>query len=326
MKLFSFLVTAYNLEEWMLKRCIDSIVAQNMLEADYEIIVVDDGSEQSPEALINSYQQAPIVFHRQPNRGLGAALNKALSLASGTYCLIVDGDDYLFPDSLSLLAECLRIEQPDILQTSFQRVASQDIETLPTVTIQYQSYPSGAHCMLTQNISGGNWHLFRLELVKQLGLHFPENILHEDEVFFTQLYLSAGKIITTNLPVYAYWFRPDSIVNNPSPDQVKRRIDDFLTAINLLQRYEQQEELIGVRAQALQRKLHYLGVDCLLKTLRADDTDQWFETTLPRLKQQRLYPLPPRAEVQYLIFTLLIQWSMGRQLLRRLDNLRSKKL
>lgn len=325
MKLISFLVTAYNLEEWMLKRCIDSLIAQNMPATDYEIIVVDDGSEHSPETLIGSYKEVPIIFHRQSNRGLGAALNTALSLASGCYCFIVDGDDYLVANSLPVLAGCLRNEMPDILQTNFRRITNREAVNSLTTIVRYKNYSSGAHYMLTNNIAGGNWHIFKLSLIKQHGLQFPENILHEDEAFFTQLYLAAGKVIKTNYPVYAYWFRPDSIVNNPSPEQVKRRIDDFLTVIAHLQQYERQTRPIGIRAKALHRKICYMGVDFLLKTLRTDTADLWFEGSLPRLKELNLYPLPLRPEASYFIFSQLIQWRSGRRLLRYVDRRRSKK-
>lgn len=326
MKLISFLVTAYNLEEWMLKRCIDSLIAQNMPATDYEIIVVDDGSEHSPEPVMREYPDAPIVFHRQHNGGPGAARNTALSLASGRYCFFVDGDDFLFADSLSPLVGCLRSETPDILQIEFRHVSEYTSGACIPPPIRYKTYPSGACYMLTNNLSGCNWlYLFKRNLVQQHALRYPEKILHEDEEFITRLFLAAGKVIKTNYPVYAYWFRPDSIVNNPSPGQLKRRIDDFLTVIAHLQQYEHQTHPLGIRAKALRRKICYMGVDFLLKTLRADTADLWFEESLPRLKELNLYPLPLRPEASYFIFSQLIQWRSGRRLLRYVDGRRSKK-
>ncbi|MEG1903285.1 MAG: glycosyltransferase family A protein, partial [Bacteroidales bacterium] len=92
MKLISFLITVYNLDMWLLERCIDSLLMQDIDETDFEIVMIDDGSDVSVESILQKYPNTAIRFYRQTNQGLGAARNKALSLAYGKYCFFVDGD------------------------------------------------------------------------------------------------------------------------------------------------------------------------------------------------------------------------------------------
>ena len=53
--MISFIVTTYNLEDWLLRRCLSSIVAQGLPRDEYEIIVVDDESAVSPLPVVDEF-------------------------------------------------------------------------------------------------------------------------------------------------------------------------------------------------------------------------------------------------------------------------------
>ena len=75
----SFIVTTYNLEERLIRRCIRSISRQGLDNEDYEILVVDDESDVSPQPLIDELaEELPIRFFRQSHARQGAARNLAL--------------------------------------------------------------------------------------------------------------------------------------------------------------------------------------------------------------------------------------------------------
>jgi glycosyltransferase involved in cell wall biosynthesis len=89
----SFIVIAYN-EEHTIGRCLDSILAQDNL-ADYEIIVVDDGSRDATAKIVEEFAEknSRVVLHRQvPNQGRGAARATGVSSAQGEYIAFVDAD------------------------------------------------------------------------------------------------------------------------------------------------------------------------------------------------------------------------------------------
>lgn len=99
----SVIVPVYNAES-TLSTCVDSILAQSF--ADFELIVVDDGSTDSSSCVIDGYVTADArVRHiSRKNGGVSSARNAGLDVASGKYVCFVDSDDMLPADALETLA------------------------------------------------------------------------------------------------------------------------------------------------------------------------------------------------------------------------------
>lgn len=95
----SVIVPTYN-RKTILPRAIDSIFAQTY--QDFEIIVVDDGSDDGTEAYIEkTYTDPRIRYERlEKNSGVHVARNKGLKLAWGEYIILLDSDDELLCDAL----------------------------------------------------------------------------------------------------------------------------------------------------------------------------------------------------------------------------------
>ncbi len=62
-----------------------------------EIIVINDGSEKSPEYLIDKLNDKRIILHSQSNKGVSAARNFGVALSQGEYLLFLDADDLVAP-------------------------------------------------------------------------------------------------------------------------------------------------------------------------------------------------------------------------------------
>jgi glycosyltransferase involved in cell wall biosynthesis len=86
------------------KRALDSILAQTC--ADFELIVVDDGSTDDGPRIVEDYDDARIRLVRQSNFGPGAARNRGLNEAQGELVAFLDADDEWLPD---YLAESVRL-------------------------------------------------------------------------------------------------------------------------------------------------------------------------------------------------------------------------
>jgi len=100
--LFSIVLPVYNRER-MLKRAIESCLAQDF--ADFELIVVDDGSTDRSVAVAEAYRDHRISVVRHPvNRGVGPARNTGVAAARGEWLVCLDSDDELLPAALSSMA------------------------------------------------------------------------------------------------------------------------------------------------------------------------------------------------------------------------------
>ncbi|MBW2100100.1 MAG: glycosyltransferase, partial [Deltaproteobacteria bacterium] len=93
----SVIIPTFN-REWILKEAIDSVLAQEF--KDFELIVVDDGSTDNTQDILDSYP-ADILVVRQENKGVSAARNTGLGLASGNLVSFLDSDDLWLPKKLS---------------------------------------------------------------------------------------------------------------------------------------------------------------------------------------------------------------------------------
>ena len=101
----SVLVPTYN-RPALLGEALDSITRQTMAPGLFEVIVVNDGGD---PALIPSLPLGlqGVVLHQPTNRGQSAAINRALTHASGEYITVCSDDDTMLPHKLLGLSTAL---------------------------------------------------------------------------------------------------------------------------------------------------------------------------------------------------------------------------
>ena len=108
MTTISVVITSYNQKSY-LKQAIDSVLAQTWRPI--QIVVADDCSQDGSQDLIRSYQSSypDIVtgIYHSNNLGISENRNSALSLCSGDYVAILDGDDRYLPGNIERQIESL---------------------------------------------------------------------------------------------------------------------------------------------------------------------------------------------------------------------------
>src|SRR5882672_5717992 len=102
--LFSVIIPVYDRAE-VVGEAIQSVLAQT--EQDFEIIVIDDGSRDDPGRVVEKFGDPRIRFHKQENRGGGAARNAGIDLAHGRYVAFLDSDDRYLPKHLETMRRLL---------------------------------------------------------------------------------------------------------------------------------------------------------------------------------------------------------------------------
>lgn len=95
----SIIVPAYNMESYIAE-ALRSIQAQTF--ADYECVIVDDGSEDATPARVESFlDDKRFRLMKQPHSGVSAARNTALRVCSGDFIAFMDADDMWLPEMLA---------------------------------------------------------------------------------------------------------------------------------------------------------------------------------------------------------------------------------
>ena len=108
---YSYIIPFYNVKPYV-RPCLDSVLAQTF--SDWECICVDDGSPDGLGEILDEYAAKDCRFKviHQPNAGVGAARNAALSAMSGEWFFFVDGDDLTSPWTCEMCESALKA-QPD---------------------------------------------------------------------------------------------------------------------------------------------------------------------------------------------------------------------
>jgi glycosyltransferase involved in cell wall biosynthesis len=106
----SVVIAAYNNGKF-LPEVLESIF--NQTENDFEIIVVDDASDDNTQEVMQQYRNKAVYVRLPENSGSAVAWNKAIELSRGEYVVLAAADDSWLPDRLELQAKVLD-ENPDI--------------------------------------------------------------------------------------------------------------------------------------------------------------------------------------------------------------------
>ena len=132
--MISVIIPIYRVEKYI-SACICSVMGQNY--RDFEVILVDDGSPDSSAQIAEDLLKADgTVSYRiahTENRGVSAARNAGLAMATGEYVIMVDSDDVLSPDFLQEFADMMRYHPNlDIYSCGFSVVDENSWQTFAT--------------------------------------------------------------------------------------------------------------------------------------------------------------------------------------------------
>lgn len=237
----SYIIPAYNVPQELLEACLCSIHPS----CDYEIILLDDGSEQ-PVAVDAGVHGDRLRLIRTENGGLSVARNTAVSYATGDYIHFVDADDALIYPQYDQVLRLLDEERPDLLSFHFSTHLPCPPQTKPKVLVNTARY-----ILLHTNIhAAACTYIFRRAILRDL--RFVPGIQNEDERFTPQLYLNADKVVATNIRAYYYRQREGSLQHSYDSAFVAKRLRDFRATIQYLQ---------SLHHPALRRRIFCLHID-----------------------------------------------------------------
>jgi len=173
----TIIVATYN-RAHTLSRTIESVLAQDF--ADWELIVVDDGSEDGSVALVEGYADPRIrLVRHDTNKGVAAAKNTGLNHIRGDWFTTIDSDDEMVSDALSAMVSAAdRTGATAITCNAIDSVTG----ALTGTGIQTDGWPdTGAGAALR----GVHWGITRTTLLGDL--RFDERLPWGEEALWTKV-------------------------------------------------------------------------------------------------------------------------------------------
>lgn len=307
MPIVSFIITYYSEPLPLLAECLRSVLQvrslmmqRGMAKQDFEIVVVDDGSQLSPLGMLKQ-MDGDICYIRQTNAGLSAARNAGLAAAHGEYVQFVDADDALLPHAYCSLCPQSR-EEADIILFRFtsedgrwhenRADAFTDKNTPPARPAGCRRTMSGTQYMLHHNVrASACCYLFRRSLLGEL--RFADGMLHEDELFTPLLLLRMHSVSDCPVPAYYYRRRPHSITHTRTARHIARRLDDTEAILHRLR--DEAGSMQGDDRRALMRRVEQLTTDYIYIMWKVEADRQERVRRMRQLTADGLLPLPLRS-------------------------------
>ena len=242
----SIIVPVYNTEDYVAK-CLDSLLKSD--DGDYEIIAVNDGSQDSSREILGQYEESRpdrIRIIDKPNGGLGDARNAGIEAAKGDNLLFVDSDDYLADNAVAEIMAILEesfdiavfdfvhVDETGKVTAAFDGSGKKERFTLD----EYPEFLFSPHNAVNK--------IWKRRLFTETGIRFEPRIWYEDLALSPKLYTYAKSILPVHKAWYCYLQRRGSITNNSSATRngemitVTAMVLDYYRENGLFERYRDQ--------------------------------------------------------------------------------------
>lgn len=209
-KKISVIIPVYNGAPY-LERCFNSIINQkDFAFDDLEVITINDGSKDDSLEILKKYETTyPTCFMvvDQPNQGIAKTRNAGIALATGTYLMFIDQDDWIDEDYCATFYRTIEESGADVVYGGYRRPGPDGKSGRPQV-------PSGHE--YSKYIIVAAWaKIHRTRVVKANNIAFFANKFGEDSVFTVREIKYCPRWVA--IPYVGYnWYNNERSTSNTS--------------------------------------------------------------------------------------------------------------
>lgn len=298
MKKVSVIIPVYNVENY-LRKCLNSLVNQTL--KDIEIIVVNDGTLDNSQEIIDEYVKKypkKVVSIIQENGGQGAARNTGLLHAKGEYIGYIDSDDYVEENMYEELYKKAKEEDSDIVICG-NNVVKENYEFLSKEDVDKE--------FLLGKMAVWN-KIYKKNIIVDNKIQFRSKVWYEDLDFTMKVYFSSKKISYVDKPLYNYLLREGSTMNN---NNIKRNLE-LIEAFDSLIDYCKDKKIYNkVKDEIEFLCIYHMYIFAITRVLNTNNNYKakiaiinkfrdYINSNFPNFKQNKyLYLLPKRRKLIY---------------------------
>lgn len=221
MPLFTIFTPTYN-RAYILPQLYTSLI--NQTDKNFVWLIIDDGSTDETEQLINSYineNKLSITYIKQKNQGKHIAINNSLDVITTEYFIIVDSDDYLLENAIEV---CNQLTEENIQTNKFAGFTFFNCtEKIPRELNVYGNKKSYYYNEITIELQGEKSFVLKTNVAKKYKFPVYENekfcqeaymlvqIMDNHNILYTDFILAKGEYLEDGLSQNIY----KRMLNNP---------------------------------------------------------------------------------------------------------------
>ncbi|MDR1649723.1 MAG: glycosyltransferase [Synergistaceae bacterium] len=231
----SIVVPIYNVETY-LAECIECLLDQDLDAADYEIILIDDGSTDHSKDIAEKYAEsyAHIALFSQRNSGVSVARNFGVSKAKGDFLYFIDSDDYIERKALGKILAFAEKNALDLCAFASRRTSDRKVSNAPDWACleKEPKVLTGLQAIAAHGYNPGPWwYIFRKNILERYGIFFEPGTLSEDGPFTTNLLIHVEKAVFLPVPLYYYCLNKHSITGTADRARRQKLIEGMFFAV-----------------------------------------------------------------------------------------------
>lgn len=277
----SVIIPAYNVEKYI-GDCLESILLQTI--DNIEIIVVNDGSSDGTQSVIDEYSQkypTKLIPIYQDNAGPSKARNTALKRASGEYVCFIDADDQIAFNMLEEMYITAKERNADLVMCGRKYTGVETGIYYPKLiesTTNIFETPA-----LLSDTSSFLWDkLFKKSTLDKHGFMFDESIHYAEDALFVYSFLFyADRVCSIQKALYFYAVRREGSITGAKDSRIFGEIDacrklaDFYISVGSFE--QNKRNLLWIAVGLWGRKFYSIYHGYQYKKLLFDFTCKFFD-------------------------------------------------
>jgi glycosyltransferase involved in cell wall biosynthesis len=172
MPIISVIIPVYNGQK-TIRETIESVLNQTF--KDFELIVINDGSQDATLEIISSVPDCRLKVFSYPNAGQAASRNRGFSHSTGEFIAFLDADDLWTPDKLEAQLKALQNNPQAAVAYSWTNCIDESGQFLREASYSTVSGDVYAKLLLTDFLDNGSNPLIRRQALVEVG-DFDESL------------------------------------------------------------------------------------------------------------------------------------------------------
>lgn len=218
----SIIMPAYN-SAGSVKASVESVLSNK--STDFELIVINDGSTDSTEDIVKSFNDSRLIYISKKNSGVSSTRNFGLKKATGEYITFIDSDDMYVDGAVDKILEYIEKYSFDMLGFGFYKefikggrlyktdanAVSDNLIFDMTNAPEYFRYIFESSHILFQT----SWNkVLRRDIIADNGIEFNEKLVcYENLTMIFDYLMYANKVVFVNDILYRYNNNADGSTN-----------------------------------------------------------------------------------------------------------------